>query len=672
MLTVPPGTADVLLADSARRHPDRAALHTPAGSLSFAELEGRVDAWAGRFASGLGRRGVRIAVSSVLHQDFPVGYYAVLRSGNTVVPLNPLLPDPALRHLLAAARVAVALVGPGLADRIDRLRAELPLLEQVLVIGEGAGGAEPAIRRIMAAASTVPDPADLAAVTFTSGTTGPAKAVALGHRAIKACAAQFALAHRVDADSTLLAHLPIFSPLHLNAAVGAGAAQILAPGPLPGSAAEAVEPADRHGATHYYALPVTLARFAADPGLGAVKFRTVRQIAAGNATLPAPVVRALTEQFGVPVFQGYGLTEAAYLLHSDGPRAPRPGSAGPVLAGTRSQVVDLVTRQPLPPGNPGELLVQGPQLMLGYLDRPDLAPFDADGWFATGDVVRLDEDGYLFVLDRVADVFHRAGELVCPSELERALLAHPAVRDAAVVDGPGAEGPAGEGSAAEGSDACRVPMAFVVPQESGADGPDAALAEVLAEVNAGLPPAQRIAHAEPLAAIPRRPTNGKVDRAALRAEMRARTDHLHEQLLQFYARQAQAVDDGDLDGYGATFHPEAEFGATGAPQPLRGRAAIVEHSRARRAERAATGQVNRHLISGLTVRRHPDGRLTTEAHTLIIATVPGERPRTLAGALLSDELVWQGAQAAQAAQGTGGAQSGGWQVARRRITPESA
>lgn len=656
MLTVPPGTVDVLLAGSARRHPGHPALHTATGELSFAELDRRVDVWAGQLVNGLGRDGVRIAVSSLLHPDFPVGYYAVLRSGNTVVPLNPLLPDPALRHLLAAAKVAVALVGPELADRLAALRAELPSLEQVLVIG-GDRPVDLAPGRLR---GTVPSDAAQPAVSvlpavigFTSGTTGPAKAVALGHHAIKSCAAQFAHTHRVDAASTLFAQLPIFSPLHLNAAVFAGAAQVLGPGGLGGSAAETVELADRYGATHYYALPVTLARLAADPGLEALKFRTVRQIAAGNATLPAPVVRTLAAQFGVPVFQGYGLTEAAYLLHSDGPVDPRPGSAGPALPDTRSQVVDLVTRRPLPPGVAGELLVQGPQLMLGYLDRPDLEPFDADGWFATGDVVRLDADGYLYVLDRVADVFHRAGELVCPSVLERALLAHPSVRDAAVVDGRDAVGDP-------------APMAFVVLAEPTAEstaeptaGSTVVVAElpaILAEVNAELPTAQRIVHAEPLPEIPRQPTNGKVNCAALRAELRARTDHLHEQLAQFYARQAQAVDDGQLDVYGATFHPEAEFAAAGSPDALRGRGAIVEHSRRKRAERAATGQVNRHLISGLTVRRHGDGRLIAEAHALIVATLPGERPSVLAGARLTDELAWSA--------------TAGWQVTKRLITSD--
>ncbi|MGY6026927.1 class I adenylate-forming enzyme family protein [Streptomyces spinosirectus] len=506
----PDGPVDALLAATAAAHPGRLAV-AGEGELTFAEL----DAWATAYAHALrpllSRPAARVAVSSFPDPAFMAGYYGALRAGAVAVPVNPLLPEAALERVLEQSGAEVALLTPAVYGGVLPLLGRLPALAHVFQLWAEDGDPQTVLvprdtaRRDAgdegaAARSIAPD--DTAVVMFTSGTTGPSKGVAVSHRAIRANAWQFGQAHGIGAGSVVLCHLPIVSPMHMNAAVRVGACQVLCPAP---DIATSARLANEHGATHYYSLPVRLARLASAPELAGVTLEKVTMIAAGNQTLAPRVITALADRFGVPVFQGYGLTEAAHLAHTDGPVDPRPGSAGPAVPGGRSRIVDIATRAVLGPGEPGELEISGPQLMTGYINRPDLRPFDEDGWFSTGDVGSLDEDGCLYVLDRLVDVFHHDGELVSPSRLERALEEHPAVAEAAVADQ--ADGDRG-----------RTPVAYLAL----APGSRQDCAEALAAVNDRLRPYERIRHAVAVAEVRRSPTNGKVDRKALRAELAER------------------------------------------------------------------------------------------------------------------------------------------------------
>ncbi|GAA3170685.1 MULTISPECIES: class I adenylate-forming enzyme family protein [Streptomyces] len=511
---VGPATAapvDALLADAARRSPGRTAVIGAAGRWSYAALDAWADAYAAALAPLLpaGPDGARgpVLVSSAPHPAFMAAYYGAIRAGAVVVPLNPMLPPAAVARVAAESGAAVALLAPQVHSVWAGLRDQLPHPVRTFALWAGDDpAAEVLTDGTPGAARPEPaaphDPEAIAAVMFTSGTTGPSKGVAASHRAIRTNAAQFGDAHRIGADSAVLCHIPIVSPMHMNAAVRAGACQLLCPDP---AIEESLRLADAHGATHYYSLPVRLTRLATAPEFAGVTLKTVTMVAAGNQTLAPRVIAALAGRLGVPVFQGYGLTESTHLAHTDGPVGPRPGSVGPPVAGSSSRIVDLATGRPLPAGATGELQIRGPQLMSGYTNRPDLHPFDADGWFATGDVGHLDEDGYLYVLDRTADVFHHDGELIAPSLLERALEAHPDVREAAVVERPD-------------GDRGHAPVAFLATAH---DLGDDRLAALVAGVNSGLRPHERLTGAVAVAAVARSRTNGKVDRKALRAALPA-------------------------------------------------------------------------------------------------------------------------------------------------------
>ncbi|MFE6273070.1 AMP-binding protein [Streptomyces goshikiensis] len=505
-----PARLDGLLAEAAAAAPGRTALVCGAESISYGALDERATAVAGALGELLPEPGGTVAVASVLHPDFAVAYYAAVRSGRRVAVVNPLLREEDLLHVLTVGGARLAFVDAALYERLAAVRDRLPELASVVLIGgapvarpegvhtlDGLAGAFPG-----SVSAPVPaDPDEVACLQFTSGTTGRPKGVRLTHRNLTVNADQIAGAHRLDDASVMVNHLPTFHPMHLNAAVRARATQVLCTGPAP---ADAVAAANEHGATHLYSLPVRLARLAADPSLDSLGLRTVRRIASGGSGLPVAAAARLTERFGIPVFQGYGLAETSPLTHSDDADRPVHGSVGRPVPGTQCRVVDVESRAVLAAGSVGEVQLRGPQVMKGYAGGPDGAGLEPDGWLSTGDVGRVAEDGRLFLLDRLRDVFKCDNFLVAPSEVELVLGRHPHVAESVVVDLPD-----GFGGAVAG--------ALVVLAEG--HGPDE-LDRVLAEANERLPYYQRVRRAQAVPAIPRS-GNGKIQRRLLREQLLA-------------------------------------------------------------------------------------------------------------------------------------------------------
>jgi long-chain acyl-CoA synthetase len=240
-----------------------------------------------------------------------------------------------------------------------------------------------------------------------------------------------------------------------------------------------------------------LLRLADDPRLPELKLASVEAIMSGGSALSPAAATTLSAHFGIPVTQGYGLAETSPLTHTDRIAAPRIGSVGTVVAGTGCRIVDLDSRAVLGAGERGEVQLRGPQLMSGYLDPAQPTGIDAEGWLSTGDVGYQDADGYLFLVDRLKDVFKVDNWLVSPSEIEAVLAGHPAVRECVVVDRPHPYRGA-------------VPYAFVVlAQPEPLDG-------IQDWANAQMPYYQHIQQIGVVDAIPRSP-NGKVARRDIRA-----------------------------------------------------------------------------------------------------------------------------------------------------------
>jgi long-chain acyl-CoA synthetase len=542
------------------------------GDVTYGELDESVDRCATGLRRLLGREGVIVAVAQVLDPVFAVAYYGIARAGNVSAVVNPLLHMDGLVRLLRACGAEAAILTPEMWESLAQVRDSVPLLRDVVLTTDLPSLAAGTL------ASAEPEWDSVASIVFTSGTTGAPKAVPLTHRNLTVNAAQTVHAQELDASAVMFNYFPTFHTMHLNAAVLAGATQVLYTSP---DVVGSLEAAERHGVTHYYSLPMRLAQLANDqharplptrladhqrameqplptqlpddryapeqplPALLADDQRapqrllpTVRALLSGGSALPPRTAAALALRFGVPVVQGYGFAEASPLTHFNRFDDPRPGSCGRPVAGTECRVVDIGTRDVLPADEKGEVQIRGPQLMRGYLGQPTTAELDADGWFATGDVGRIDNDGYLFLVDRIRDVFKCDNFLVSPTEIEAVLRQHPAVADCAVVDTPDEV----SGAVAYGLVVLRDTAEPILPRDTAEpilpqdtaepavvrDTPGSAVPRNTAEpaairlaVNANLPSFMRLAHVEPVAEIPRT-RHGKVLRREIRDQLRKR------------------------------------------------------------------------------------------------------------------------------------------------------
>ncbi|GAA4545545.1 AMP-binding protein [Amycolatopsis samaneae] len=492
---------DDLLRAAAAAEPDRCAVRAPGTELSYRELDARASRFAAALRASAGP-GEVVALAAVLDPVFPTAFFGISRAGAIPALVNPLLREEGLAHVLRLCEARVAVVPPEVYRRLLAVRDTLPALRTILLTEPVPGAEVSTVDEMLATAPAgipaVPgSPGDTACLQFTSGTTGPPKAVRLSHRNLLVNAAQTAAAHRLDGSSVLFDYLPTFHLMHLTISVAVAGTLVLWPGE---DEAAAVDAAADAGATHFYSLPVRMSRLARNPRLPGLAVPGLRAFLCGGSALPPATTDALRRQFGVPVAQGYGLQETSPSTHFDDLGAPVVGSSGRPVAGTDCRIVAVGGTAVLPPGERGEIQVRGPQVMAGYLGRPDGADVDADGWFATGDVGYVDAGGRLFVVDRIKDVFKCDNWLVSPTEIERVLLRHPGVADCAVVDFPD------ELSGA-------VAYGLVVPARAGLDP-----GEVTAYLAERLPYYERPRHLDLVDTIPRSPT-GKLARRELRERL---------------------------------------------------------------------------------------------------------------------------------------------------------
>ncbi|MFE7840157.1 class I adenylate-forming enzyme family protein [Streptomyces sp. NPDC057474] len=525
--TYPELPLDGLLRRAALRNPQGAALTTGSDTVTYAELDARADRVARYLAGAAGRPGARVGVANVLDAVFPAAYYGTSRSGHTSVLVNPLIGEGALLHVFRSARIEIAFVPTPTAELLTKMRDRLPAL-RTLVVTDADDAVVPAdATPLHVALDGVPqgpggladgarDLSSVACVQFTTGTTGRPRGVRLTHRNLVANAEQIALAHGLGPDSVTLNHLPLFHVMHLNSAVSAGASQVLCRDPDP---LASLGLAARAGATHYYGLPARLHRLAEDPRLATAREgvpagpRLTAVMSGGTALAPA-AARRLHTALGVPVIQGYGLAELSPLSHNQRPGDHRlRGAVGPPVPGTECRVVGLDSRAPVDAWATGEVQVRGPQVMAGYLDDSEPSPIDADGWFSTGDVGHLDEDGRLYLVDRLGDVFKHDNELVSPTAVERIIAEDPRVAECVVVGWPDPV----HGAVVWAGIVLRDPPG---PPEHAAHAVLDTLDSVADHANARLAHFERIRRVEAIDAVPRTPT-GKPERRALRRRLHA-------------------------------------------------------------------------------------------------------------------------------------------------------
>ncbi len=473
-IVVPDVPLHAFLRTSAARYPHRPAVILAGpnfvGRLSYRSLDRQSD----RFAQGLIRlgirRGDRVAVALPNLPQYPVAAYGILKAGATLVQVNPLYRGDDLAHLLTDARARVLVTLTRLHPNVAAIRQKTPLEQVVLtkvsdyfpplwralyVLArerrEGdamprASGTLPWGRLMTGTPAVPPDvavaPDDLAVLQYTGGTTGLPRGAMLTHRNLAANAAQ-GLAWfgdlREGAECFLLV-VPLFHAyglLVLNAGVRLAATHLMVLMRL-FDARLVAEQVPRHRPTVFPGVPAMYVAINHLKNVQRYDLHSVRYCLSGAAPLPLEVAEAFERLTGGRLVEGYGLTEAGPLVAAN-PIWPggvrKAGSIGIPIPDTDARIVDLDSgTRSLPPGEAGEFVVRGPQVMRGYWNAPqETAGALRNGWLFTGDVAMMDEDGFFFVVDRKKDMIEVGGLKVYPREVEDVLLGHPLVREAAVV-----------------------------------------------------------------------------------------------------------------------------------------------------------------------------------------------------------------------------------------------
>jgi len=508
---IPDVSLPAFVLERAARLADKPALiDGPTGrTITYAQLAGAVRrVAAGLAARGLGKGDV-VALFSPNVPEYAVAFHGVATAGGVNTTINSLATEQDVANQLHDSGARFLITVPPFLDRALPA-AEKVGVEEVFVLGEAEGatpfsellrtGAEPPDVRI--------DPAeDLAALPYSSGTTGLPKGVMLTHRNLVANICQTEVLQRVREDETLIGVLPFFHiygmTVVMNLALHGGATLVSMP---KFDLVQFLGIMRDHRITRAYLVPPIVLALAKHPAVDGFDLSSLDVILSGAAPLDADMAEACGKRLGCKVIQGYGLTETSPVTHvTNDEGTGKPGSVGEVLPNTECEVVDWATGEEVGHGQDGEILVRGPQVMKGYLNNPTATAntIDEDGWLHTGDIGHADEDGFFFVVDRLKELIKYKGYQVPPAELEAVLVGHPAVADAAVIPSPDEEG--GE-----------VPKAFVVLK--GKATPD----ELMAYVAERVAPYKRIRKLEFIEEIPKS-LSGKILRRVLVERERAST-----------------------------------------------------------------------------------------------------------------------------------------------------
>ncbi|MED7926217.1 long-chain fatty acid--CoA ligase [Nonomuraea sp. LP-02] len=413
----------------ARMTPDRVALSFQGRDRTYGELRDRAYRLASALAGELGvRRGDRVAYLGPNEPALVETFCAAGLLGAVFVPLNTRLAAPELRFVLEDAAPAVLLLGAGRdGDGLPGRHVPAAAYEDLLTAGSAAPIDEPVSR------------GDVCLIMYTSGTTGRPKGAMLTHGNLTWNAVNLLVDVPLGADEVTLVSAPLF---HI-----AALAQTLVPTVLKGGRC-VLEPSfdvertfelvERERVTVMFGVPSMFGMLTRSPRWAGADLSSLRHLLCGGAPVPLPLIRAYQER-GLTFLQGYGMTETApgALFLGAERSVEKAGSAGVPCFFSDVRLV-APDGSPAAPGEPGEVYVEGPNVMPGYWRRPEESAevLDADGWFRSGDVGIADEDGYVRISDRIKDVIISGGENIYPAEVESVLYGHPAVAECAVIGVP--------------------------------------------------------------------------------------------------------------------------------------------------------------------------------------------------------------------------------------------
>ncbi|HEX7044957.1 MAG TPA: long-chain fatty acid--CoA ligase [Burkholderiales bacterium] len=463
-LTVPETNLFYNAEVSAARYPRKPYLIYYDTAITFAEFREAAERLAGFLERDCGvKKGDRVLLYMQNSPQFVIGYYAILRANAVVVPINPMNLTNELRHYVQDSGATTALVAQELYPQVEPLLGEG--LEHVVVAAYSDYLREPTELRVpdFVAAPRAPiagrgialwsdalardrrpgpltaGPDDLCVMPYTSGTTGQPKGCMHTHRTVMFTLVVGSVWFGYDPGAVILSVLPFFHVTgmqgSMNAPLYTGNTAVLLPRWDRDAAAQLIE---RYRISSWTAIPTMVVDFLNNPKVDRYDLSSLTRLGGGGAAMPEAVAQKLQDRFGLSFIEGYGLTETIAPTHINPPDRPKKQCLGIPICNTEARVVDPTTLEELAPGEVGEIVVHGPQVFLGYWNKPEataevFVELDDKRFFRTGDLGRVDEDGYFFMVDRLKRMINASGYKVWPAEVENLMYQHPAIQEACVI-----------------------------------------------------------------------------------------------------------------------------------------------------------------------------------------------------------------------------------------------
>ncbi len=434
-----------VLSQTAEKYPQKTALTYGEHKISYAEL----NLFSSQFACALADLGVekgeRVALFLPNIPQFVIAFFGTLKAGADVTTISPLHREREVEFQLCDSGATAIVALDSLVPIVEKVKGKTQLKKVITTGLEDFGSFKLLIEKAPSKPLNLqfnPD-VDLAALQYTGGTTGTSKGAMLTHTNLVSNALAFASWTKSTKNDVFLAALPLFHiygmTTSMTTPISLGAEMVLLPKFDPPKVLQTIE---RHSVSVFCGSPTMYTILLANPELEKYDLTSIRVCISGASALPRQVQKRFMQVTGGFLAEGYGLTEASPVTHctpvDKSMKTVKVGSIGLPLPDTEARIVDLETGQKtLAAGEKGELAVKGPQVMLGYWQKPnETALVLHDGWLLTGDIAYMDEDGYFFVVDRKKDLIKHKDYSVYPRELEDVLYEHPAVKLCAVIGKP--------------------------------------------------------------------------------------------------------------------------------------------------------------------------------------------------------------------------------------------
>ncbi len=430
-LRAPAITLQEMFLRSARKHPDKPAAVFEGKSLSYKELQNKIENLAAHLQSACGvKRGDRVLLDMQNGHDFVIACFAILRADAVVVPVSPMNLAQELRHYIEDSDARVAITEQDLFPRFSALP-----LDHVVLLSR-VPEENPALK------ASESKPEDLCMMPYTSGSTGKPKGCMHTHATVLHNVAGACAWKHIDENTVALATAPFF---HVTGLVHSFLSAIYAGGTMviqrrwdPLEAARLVE---RHRCSHWDNVPTMVVDLLSHPRALEHDISSLKWIFGGGAAMPEAIAQKLFDLCGVRYIEGYGLTETISQTHINPPQNPKKQCLGIPTFDTEALVLDPVTFEVLATETQGEIVVRGPQVLTGYWKNEKAY---ADSWcevggkryFRTGDLGRTDEDGYFYISDRLKRMINAAGMKVWPAEVEALMYRHPAIKECCIIASP--------------------------------------------------------------------------------------------------------------------------------------------------------------------------------------------------------------------------------------------